>query len=164
MPSFDVVNKIEIQELDNAVNNVKKEIETRYDFRNSTTEIDLHKGDLRLTIVAADDMKMRALEDMLHAHCVRRKIDPRCLEFKDIEPTSRGAVKRDVQVQEGISKDVAQKIVKCIKESKIKVQAAIQDQQVRVTGKKIDDLQAVMSLLREGDFGIPLQFVNMKSS
>ncbi|AAS96457.1 YajQ family cyclic di-GMP-binding protein [Nitratidesulfovibrio vulgaris] len=163
MPSFDVVNKIELQELDNAVNNVKKEIETRYDFRNTTTEIDLHKGDLRITVVAADEMKMRALEEMLHAHCVRRKIDPRCLEFKEIEATSRGAVKREVQVKEGIAKDVAQKIVKAIKDSKLKVQGAIQDQQVRVTGKKIDDLQDVIALLREGDFGIPLQFVNMKN-
>lgn len=163
MPSFDVVNKIDMQELDNAVNNVKKEVETRYDFRNSTTEIELHKGDQRVTIVAGDDMKMRALQEMLQAHCIRRKIDSRCLEFMPVEPTSRGAVKRDVKVKEGISKEVAQKIVKAIKESKLKVQGAIQDEQVRVTGKKIDDLQAVMNMLREADYGIPLQFVNMKS-
>lgn len=163
MPSFDVVNKIEMQELDNAVNNVKKEVETRYDFRNTTTEIDLHKGDKRISIVAGDEMKMRALQDMLQAHCVRRKLDPRCLEFLPIEPTSRGAVKRDISIKEGISKDTAQKIVKMIKASKIKVQAAIQDDQVRVTGKKIDDLQAVITLLRESEFDVPLQFVNMKN-
>ncbi|MFI3271749.1 MAG: YajQ family cyclic di-GMP-binding protein [Pseudomonadota bacterium] len=163
MPSFDVVNEIDMQEMDNAVNNVKKEVETRYDFRNSTTEIDLHKGDKRVNIVAGDEMKMRALQDMLHAHCVRRKVDPRCLEFLEIEPTSRGAVKRGIKINEGISKDIAKKIVTAIKASKIKVQAAIQDEQVRVTGKKIDDLQAVMALLREGDYAIPLQFVNMKS-
>jgi hypothetical protein len=163
MPSFDVVNKVEMQELDNAVNNVKKEVETRYDFRNTVTEIDLHRGDKRIHLVAGDEMKMRALQDMLQAHCIRRKVDPKCLEFKDIEPTSKGQVKRDVVIQEGIAKDVAQKIVKKIKDSKLKVQAAIQDDQVRVTGKKIDDLQEVIQLLRGEELGVPLQFVNMKA-
>lgn len=163
MPSFDVVSKVDLQEVDNAINNVKKEIETRYDFRNTNTELELHKGDHRIHVVAADEMKMRALEEMLHVHFVRRKVDAKCLEFCEMEGTSKGQLKRDIKILEGIGKEPAQKIVKCIKESKLKVQAAIQDQQVRVTGKKIDDLQTVMQLLRDNDFGLPLQFVNMKA-
>lgn len=163
MPSFDVVNKIDMQELDNAVNNVRKEVDTRFDFRGANTEISLDKGTKRVHVVTADEMKIRAVADMLQAHCIKRKIDPKVLEFKDIEPTSKGAVKRDIHIREGISKEQAQKIVKDIKASKIKVQAAIQDDQVRVTGKKIDDLQAVIGLLKEGTYDVPLQFVNMKS-
>ncbi len=163
MPSFDVVNKIDAQELDNAVNNVKKEVETRFDFRGSNTEITLDKGTKRVSIVTADEMKIRAVAEMLQAHCIKRKIDPKVLDFKDIEPTSKGAVKREVHVMEGISKEQAQKVVKQIKASKLKVQAAIQDDQVRVTGKKIDDLQEVIALLKSGDYDVPFQFVNMKS-
>ncbi|MFV0349385.1 MAG: YajQ family cyclic di-GMP-binding protein [Halodesulfovibrio sp.] len=163
MPSFDVVNKVDLQELDNAVNNVKKEVETRYDFRGTTTEISLDKGNKRVSILAADEMKMRAVAEMLQANCINRKLDPKVLEFKDFEPTSKGAIKRDVCIREGISKEQAQKIVKDIKASKIKVQAAIQDDQVRVTGKKIDDLQEVIALLKGGDYDVPFQFVNMKS-
>ncbi|SIO30599.1 YajQ family cyclic di-GMP-binding protein [Halodesulfovibrio marinisediminis] len=163
MPSFDVVNKVDLQELDNAVNNVKKEVETRYDFRGTTTEISLDKGNKRLSILAADELKMKAVAEMLKTHCLRRKVDPQVLEFKDSEPTSKGALKREVVLKEGIDKDLAKKMVKEIKASKLKVQAQIQDDQLRVTGKKLDDLQAVIAMLREGDYGIPLQFVNMKN-
>lgn len=163
MPSFDVVNKVDLQELDNAVNNVKKEVETRFDFRGANTEITLDKGNKRVSIMTADEMKIKAVAEMLQAHCIKRKLDPKVLEFKDIEPTSKGAVKRDVQIREGITKEQAQKIVKDIKASKLKVQAAIQDDQVRVTGKKIDDLQEVIALLKGGDYDVPFQFVNMKA-
>lgn len=163
MPSFDIVSRVELQELDNAVNNTKKEIETRYDFRGSATEVTLNKGAKKLYIETSDEMKMRAVQDMLVGHCVRRKVDPRCLEFKDIEPTSKGRVKRDVLLKEGITKELGQKIVKMIKESKLKVQAAIQDEQVRVTGKQIDDLQTVIRLLKDAALDVPVQFVNMKS-
>ncbi|GFM35749.1 YajQ family cyclic di-GMP-binding protein [Desulfovibrio psychrotolerans] len=163
MPSFDVVNKVDLQELDNAVNNVKKEVETRFDFRGSQTEITLDKGSKRVSIVTADEMKIKAVGEMLQAHCIKRKLDPKVLEFKNMEPTSRGAVKREVHIREGISKEQAQKIVKDIKATKLKVQAAIQDEQVRVTGKKIDELQEVITLLRAGEYDVPLQFVNMKS-
>jgi hypothetical protein len=100
---------------------------------------------------------------MLKGQCARLKVDPRCLDFKEIEPTSQGAAKMDVQIKEGIPKETCQKIVKLIKNLKIKVQPAIQDDQVRLTGKKIDDLQEIMRLLREQDYNIPLQFVNMRS-
>lgn len=163
MPSFDIVSRVELQELDNAVNNTKKEIETRYDFRNCTTELSLNKNAKTIHIETKDDMKMRAIQDMLISHCVRRKIDPRCLDFKNIEPTSKGQVKRDVALKEGITKELGQKIVKLVKESKLKVQAAIQDEQVRVTGKQIDDLQSIIRLVKEADLDVPMQFVNMKS-
>ena len=162
MPSFDVVNRVEMQEMDNAINNVKKEVETRYDFRGTTTEISLDKGNNRISILAGDEMKMKAIAEMLSNHCIRRKIDPKCLEYKDIEPTSKGAVKRDVTIQEGIKKETAQKMVKDIKAMKLKVQPAIQEDQLRITGKKIDDLQDVIAFLKEKDYGVPLQFVNMK--
>ncbi|MFV0421399.1 YajQ family cyclic di-GMP-binding protein [Oleidesulfovibrio sp.] len=163
MPSFDVVSKVDLQEVDNVVNNVKKEVDTRYDFRGSNTELNFDKGATNISIVSSDDMKMRAIQEMLLANCVRRKVDPKFLDFEKIEPTSKGMVKRVVAVRDGISKEIAQKIVKKIKASKLKVQAAIQDEQVRVTGKKIDDLQSVIQLLREDDCGVPLQFINMRS-
>ncbi len=163
MPSFDIVSKIDMQELDNAINNTTKEVATRYDFRNSKTTITLDKKEKMLHLVTADEMKMNALKEMLQSHCIRRKIDIKSLEFKDIEPTSQTMLKRDVKVNEGVSKEIAQKIVKIIKGLNIKVQAAIQDEQVRVTGKKIDDLQVVIQTLNAQDLGIPLQYVNMKS-
>ncbi|NKB67858.1 MAG: YajQ family cyclic di-GMP-binding protein [Candidatus Latescibacteria bacterium] len=163
MPSFDIVNQVDLQEVDNAVNNTSREVGTRYDFRGSNTEITFDKKAKTISLLAADDMKMQALRDMLIAHCIKRKIDSKCLKFGEPEGTSRGQIKRDAELQEGIARDIAQKIVKQIKGAKIKVQAAIQEDQVRVTGKKIDDLQAVIALMKKGDHGIPLQFVNMKS-
>lgn len=163
MPSFDIVNQVELQEVDNAVNNVVKEIDTRYDFRGSRTEVELNRKDKTLSLLAADDMKIRALRDMLISHFVRRKVDPRIMDFGDPEATSKGQLKQQVKLREGIDMDTAKKIVKMIKDSKIKVQAAIQDEQVRVTGKKIDDLQAVIQLMRDSKLDIPLQYVNMKS-
>jgi len=163
MPSFDIVNKVDLQELDNAVNNSIKEVATRFDFRNSRTTIELNKKDKVINVVTADEMKMKALEDMITTHCVRRKVNPRCLEFKAFEPTSQGLLKREVKIKEGIEMEIAHKIVKMIKGLNLKVQAAIQDEQVRVTGKKIDDLQTVIQTLNAQDLGIPLQYVNMKS-
>lgn len=163
MPSFDIVNKVDLNEMDNALNNVVREVSTRYDFRNSKTSVNLDKKEKIIHIITSDDMKMRSLEEMIRAGCVRRKVDPRCLEFKKAEPTSQGLLKREVKINEGISKDTAREIVKTIKELDIKVQAAIQDEQVRVTGKKIDDLQQVIKTINSKDFKIPLQYVNMKS-
>ncbi len=162
MPSFDIVSKVDLQEVDNAVNNVRKELDTRFDFRNVKTDLELNRKDKVLHVVTGDDMKMRAIEELLKAHFTRRKLDPKCMDFNESEATSQGRVKMDVQIREGISKDTAQKIVKLIKAQKLKVQAAIQDEQVRVTGKQIDDLQAVMKLMDEQDFDVPLQHVNMK--
>lgn len=163
MPSFDIVNKVDMQEMDNAVNNTIKETSTRYDFRNSKTSITLDKKEKTIHIVTADKMKMDALKEMLTVHCIRRKIDPKSLEFKEFEPTSQCLLKREVKINEGVSKEIAQKIVKIIKGLDLRVQASIQDEQVRVSGKKIDDLQVVIHNLKALDLGIPLQFVNMKS-
>jgi len=162
MPSFDIVNVVDLQEMDNAINNVVREVATRYDFRNSKTSITLDKKEKIIHITTSDEMKIKSLEEMLHGACVKRKIDPRCLEFKNPEPTSQGLLKREVKINEGISKDIARNIVKTIKDLNLKVQPATQDEQVRVTGKKIDDLQTVIKILNSKDFEVPLQYVNMK--
>jgi hypothetical protein len=163
MPSFDIVSKVDLQEVDNAVNNVKKELATRYDFRGVETELDLNRKDKVLKLVTGDEMKVRAVREMLISHCVRRKVDPKVLDFGKEEPTSNGAVKQEIKIQEGIDKDTAKSMVKMIKDLKLKkVQAAIQDDQVRVTGKQLDDLQAVIQMLNAKDLPMPLQYVNMK--
>ena len=163
MPSFDIVNHVDMQEVDNAINNTKKEIATRYDFRGSPTEVTLDKKEKVIHVMAEHEMRMEAVIDMLMTHMIKRKVDPKVLKPKAIEPTSQGHVKRDITIQEGIETEIAKKIVKLIKDQKLKVQAAIQDEQVRVSGKKIDDLQEVIKMLRTQDLGIPLQFINMKS-
>ncbi|MCD8569254.1 MAG: YajQ family cyclic di-GMP-binding protein [Geovibrio sp.] len=163
MPSFDVVSEVDGQELDNAVNILKKEIENRYDFKGSNTTVELNKKDKKIHMVTNDDMKIKALREMLIGALIKRSIDPDCLDFKDPEPTGNRQFKRDVIVKEGLDKEVSKKIVKMIKDSKLKVQASIMDDKVRVQGKKIDDLQEVIQFLKTSELGIPLQYVNMKS-
>ncbi len=162
MPSLDVVSKVDMQALDNAVNNVKREVAGRYDFKNVTTEITLDKKEKSIHIVSGDDMKVKAVVDMLFGRCARQNISPKSLEMGTISASTQGSAKVDVKIKEGISKETAQKIVKYIKGLGMKVQPAIQDDQVRITGKQIDDLQEIMRLLNEQDFNVPLQFVNMK--
>ncbi len=163
MPSVDVVSKVNVQALDNAINNVKREISTRFDFKNVKSEITFDRKAKCIHIVTGDDWKVKAVREMLIGQCTRLKVDPKCLDLKKIEPTSHDTVKMDILIKEGIPKETGQKIVKLIKGLKIKVQPAIQGDQVRITGKKIDDLQEIMRLLKEQDYGIPLQFVNMKN-
>ena len=163
MPSVDVVSKADLQVLYNAINNVKREISTRYDFKNVKSEITFDRKAKCIHIVTGDDWKAKAVTEMLIGQCSRFKLDPRCLDLKEIESTSHNTVKMDIIIKEGIPKETSQKIVKLIKSLKLKVQPAIQDDQVRMTGKKIDDLQEIMQLLKEQDYNIPLQFVNMKS-
>ncbi|MFC1953360.1 YajQ family cyclic di-GMP-binding protein [Chloroflexota bacterium] len=163
MPSVDVVSKVDLQSLDNAINNVKREINSRFDFKNVQSEITFDKKAKNIHIVTGDDWKVKAVAEMLNGQCARFKLDPKCLDLKDIEPTSHGTAKMDIFIREGIPKETCQKMVKLIKSLKLKVQPAIQDNQVRLTGKKIDDLQEIMQLLRDQDYDIPLQFVNMKS-
>ncbi|MHB1391073.1 MAG: YajQ family cyclic di-GMP-binding protein [Thermoleophilia bacterium] len=163
MPTFDIVNKLDMQEVDNAVNMTKKVITNRYDFKKSKTEITLHRAESRITILTEDNMKMTAVEGELSSNMARRKIDLKALSYGDIETAAGDMLRREVRIIEGIEMETAKKIVKLIKSAKFKVQAAIQEQQVRVTGKKIDDLQAVIAMLREQDLGVPLQFVNMRS-
>ncbi|MFC1994174.1 YajQ family cyclic di-GMP-binding protein [Chloroflexota bacterium] len=163
MPSVDIVSKVDLQALDNAINNVKREISTRFDFKNVESEVTFDRKAKCIHIVTGDDWKVKAVTEMLIGQCVRHKVDTKCLDRREIEPTSRGAAKMDILIKEGIPKETGQKIVKFIKGLKIKVQPTIQDAQVRITGKKIDDLQKIMQLLKDQDYNIPLQFVNMKS-
>ncbi len=162
MPSFDIVNRIDMQEVDNAVNNAKKEIATRYDLRQTRSELDLDRSEGKVKVLAGDEMKLKAIKEILITQMVRRKIEAKGLHFAEHEPTSQGHLKCEGAFQQGIDKETARKIVKMIKDTKFKVQAAIQDDQVRVTGKKIDDLQSVIAMLKEKDLEIPVQFVNMK--
>jgi len=161
MPSFDVVFKVDMQEVDNAVNLARKEIGQRFDFKGTHNEIDLEKDSI--LILAADDYKLTAVVDILRGKLARRNVSPTCLDFGKKEPASHGAMRQRITLLQGIDKERGKEIVKAIKESKLKVQAQIMDDQVRVNGKKIDDLQEVIQMLKGKDFGIDLQFVNMRS-
>lgn len=163
MPSFDVVNKVDLQEVDNAVNITKKTIATRYDFKDSETEISLDRKLLQVSVSTENTMRLDAVKDTLSSNLIKRGVSPKALEYKEPEGTSKGGVRVSVSLKQGIDKETAKKITKIIKDEKLKVQAQIQDDQVRVTAKKIDDLQAVIALLKGKDLEIPLQYVNMKS-
>ncbi|PLX87808.1 MAG: YajQ family cyclic di-GMP-binding protein [Desulfuromonas sp.] len=161
MPSFDIVSKVDLQEVDNAVNQAVKEIGQRYDFKGTQNEVSLGKDGL--TILAADEYKLQAIKDILIGKLVRRQVSPKCFDYGKEEPASAGAVRQRAAILQGIGKEKGKEIVKLIKASKLKVQAQIMDDQVRVSGKKIDDLQEVMQLLKGEDLGIELQFENMRS-
>ncbi len=163
MPSLDVVSTVDLQSVANAVNNTKREIASRYDFRGVKTEIDLDQKEKNIHIVSGDEWKVTTVKDMLVGQCIRQKVDPKSLETGKIDTVSTSIAKLDIKINEGISKEISQKIVKYIKGLKIKIQPAILDNKIRITGKQIDDLQEIMRLLNEQDWGVPLQFVNMKS-
>lgn len=160
MPSLDIVFTVDLQEVDNAVNLARKEIGQRFDFKGTHNEIALEKDSI--LILAADNYKLTAVVDILRSKLARRNVSLTCLEFGKQEPASRGAVRQRITLIQGIDKDRSREIVKLIKGSKLKVQAQMMDDQVRVSGKKIDDLQAIIQLLKSKDFGIDLQFVNMR--
>lgn len=162
MPSLDVVSKVDVQSLDNAANNVKREVATRFDFRNIKTEIILDRKAKLIHVISGDEWKVKTVGDMLISQCIRQKVDPKSLKFGKIETNTTTSAKMDIEIVEGISRDIAQKMVKFIKETRLKIQPAIQEEQVRISGKQIDDLQEIMHLLKGQDFGIPLQFVNLK--
>lgn len=163
MPSFDITSKVDLQTLDNAVNTVKKEIQNRFDFKGSHVVIELDKKTFKIQLEAESDMKMEQIVDVMISRGMRQGLDANAFDLsKEILPSGK-IVKKDVPVKNGLSQEDAKKIVKAIKDSGLKVQAAIMDDIIRVTGKKIDDLQDVIQLCRTGDFKIPLQYVNMKS-
>lgn len=163
MPSFDIASKVDLQTLDNAMNTVKKEIAGRYDFKGSPVEIDLDKKEFLVKLSVDSEMKMKQLIDVIISRAMKQGIDAGAFDFeKDAYPSGK-TIKKEIPVKSGLAQDDAKKIVKIIKDSKLKVQAAIMDDIVRVTGKKIDDLQDVIGLLKTSDLHIPLQFVNMKS-
>jgi len=163
MPSFDIVSKVEAQALDNAVNVTSKEITNRFDFKGSHVIIDLNKKDFIINIETEDDMKMRQLVDVLISRAHKQGIEPMAFDISKEGFQSGKTWKKEVKVRNGLAQEDAKKIVKTIKDSSLKVQASINEDLVRVTGKKIDDLQLVIQLLKSKDLQIPLQFVNMRS-
>ena len=160
MPSFDVVSKTDLSEVDNALRNIEREIATRFDFKGSQCKIE--RTETTLTILADDQAKLKQMHDLLKAHLTRRKVDAGALEFKDPERASGEKLRQTVVVKRGIDKEVGKQLVKEIKDSKLKVQAAIQGDELRVSGKKRDDLQQVIVMLRALKVDRPLQFVNFR--
>ncbi|HRF79324.1 MAG TPA: YajQ family cyclic di-GMP-binding protein [Flavobacteriales bacterium] len=163
MPSVDILSKVDIQMLDNAINVVKREIDTRYDLRGTNTTIELDKKALTIRLSTEDHMKLDSVLDVLLERSGKQKVDVRSYDLKEEPVPSGKTLYRIIKVKQGIERETAKKIVKAIKDSGLKVQPQIMDDLIRVNGKKIDDLQAVMALCREQDFEIPLQFDNMKS-
>lgn len=160
--SFDIVSDVDLQEVDNAVNQAVKEIMQRYDLKNSSTTLELNKKDKFLSINTKDDYSLKASIDILQTKFIKRGISIKALKLNEPETASGGRLKQKIDLQSGISKENAKKVTAMIKSSKLKVNAQIQDEQVRVTAPKIDDLQSVITLIREADLDFPTQFVNMK--
>jgi len=160
--SFDIVSEIDLQEADNAVNQAVKEIHQRFDLKDSNTSVDLNKKEKNIVINTRDDYSLKASIDILQTKFIRRGISIKALKLDEPEPTSGGRVKQKIDLQSGISKENTKKITVLIKDSKLKVTSQIQDEQVRVQGGKIDDLQSIIKLIREADFDFPTQFVNIK--
>lgn len=160
MPSFDIVSQVDPQEIDNAINQTRKEVAQRYDFKGSKTEITIEKNAIH--IVSDDDFKVKAVVDVLQSKMVRRGISLKALVYKPIEPAAGGLAKQTIDIQQGIETEKGRKIVKLIKDAKLKVQVQIQGEQLRVSGKKRDDLQSVIAMLKGEDLDLPLQFENFR--
>lgn len=160
MPSFDIVSKTDLAEVANAIQNVTREMETRYDFKGSKTTVALN--DDVVTINADDDLKLKQVHELLKTHMTRRKVDAGVLDFKTVEPAAGQAVRQQVVIRQGIDTETAKKIVKSIKGAKLKVQAAIQGDELRITGKKRDDLQGAIAHVKGEKVELPLQYVNFR--
>ncbi|MSM40212.1 MAG: YajQ family cyclic di-GMP-binding protein [Geobacter sp.] len=161
MPSFDIVSKVDMQEVDNAVNQTVKEIAQRYDFKGSKSEITQEKDTIK--VLADDDFKLKAVIDILQSKFLKRGISIKSLQYGKAENASGGMVRQIITIQQGVSKEKGKEIIAAIKETKLKVQAQIMEDQVRVTGKNIDDLQEVIGLLKGKDLGIEMQYINFRS-
>ena len=160
MPSFDIVSEVDTAEADNAVQNVQREISTRYDFKGSKSTIEMADG--VITIFADDDMKLRQMHEILQGNMQKRGIEPGSLDYQKEEPAAGQSVRQRVLLKQGIDKELAKKIVKAIKGEKLKVQAAIQGEELRITGKKRDDLQDVIAFVKAMKNEQPLQFKNFR--
>ncbi|MEJ2684215.1 MAG: YajQ family cyclic di-GMP-binding protein [Candidatus Sulfobium sp.] len=160
--SFDIVSKVDLQEVLNAVQQAMKEIQQRFDFRGSKSDIDLNRDKHEITLVSDDESKLRSVTDILQTKLVKRGISLKALSYGKIEQASGGTVRQVVTLQQGIPVDKAKEIVKLIKDAKIKVQGEMQKDQVRVRAKKIDDLQTVIKTIKEKDFGIHIEFINYR--
>ncbi|SFH26694.1 YajQ family cyclic di-GMP-binding protein [Pontibacter chinhatensis] len=165
MASFDIVSKVDPQTMDNAVNVARKEILNRYDFRDTKGSLEYDKKNNVVTITMENDMRVQHTEDVLIGKMVKQGLDATALDFSKEAQQSGAMLKKEIRVKAGIDKDTSKKIMKLIKDSKLKVSPAIMDETIRVTGKKIDDLQGVIAVLRTNaeEIGMPLQYVNMKS-
>lgn len=161
MPSFDIVSELNLQEMDNAVNIAKKELSNRFDFKGSKASIEFNNKD-EVVLVADDDFKLQQLKDIFESKVTKRGLSLLCLDYQKLEDATLGALRQKIKLKKGVDKEYGKKIIQIIKDTKLKVQAQIMDEQVRVTGKKIDDLQDVIQLLKTSSIDLPLQFVNMR--
>ncbi|MDD4600868.1 hypothetical protein SDC9_27525 [bioreactor metagenome] len=159
--SFDIVSEVEMQEVDNAINQTSKEINQRFDFRGSKASVELNGEEIK--VIADDDFKLKSVIDILQTKIIKRGISLKNLEYGKIEPAAQSTVRQTVTIKKGISKEKGKDVVAAVKASKLKVQAQFMDDQVRVSGKNRDDLQAVIAHLKQSDFDIELQFVNFRS-
>ena len=160
MPSFDVISKINYQEFDNALANCLREIGNRYDFKG--LQISIERKDKNITTIAPDELKLKQVNELLQTHLVRRKVDPRVLEVKSSEGASGGAIRQVSELKEGISQENAKKVVADIKKLKLKVQVKIQGDELRVDGKKKDDLQEAIAAIKAIEIGLPIEFTNFR--
>ena len=162
--TFDVVSKVEIPEVVNAIQQATKEIQTRYDLKDSKSRIDLSEKDHKITLASVDEFKLKAVIDILEQKLVKRKVPLKALTYGDVTPAAGSTVRQEISLQQGIPTEKAREIVKVVKDSKKKVQASIQGDLVRISGKDRDTLQDVIRLLREHDFGIDMQFTNYRTN
>lgn len=160
--SFDVVSKLDLQEVENAVTQANKEMATRFDFKGSISRVEWDKKESILTLFADDDYRLKSVIDILQGKLVKRGVSLKALDFKPVEAAERSTVRQKVAMKQGIESEKAKAMVKAIKEAKLKVQASIQGDQLRVASKSKDELQNAMALLRSGDYGLPLQFTNYR--
>lgn len=158
--SFDVVSVTDMQEVSNAVQQARKELATRFDFKGSKSEIELSGEEI--VLVSDDEQKLKSVRDILQDKLVKRKVSLKALDYQKVDAAALGTVRQRVKIQQGIESEKAKAVVRTLKDAKLKVQAAIQGDQVRVTGRNKDDLQRAIQLLKEGDFGLPLQFTNYR--
>ena len=160
MPSFDVISKFNHQEFDNALSNCLREIGNRYDFKG--LQITIERKDKLITTVAPDELKLKQVNELLQTHLIRRKIDPRILEIKSSESATGGSIRQVSELKEGINQENAKKIIAEIKKIKLKVQVKIQGEELRVDGKKRDDLQEAITAIKTIDIGLPIEFINFR--
>src|SRR5262249_22171463 len=162
--SFDVVSIVDMPEVLNAVQQARKEIQTRFDLKNSKSEIDLNEKDKKISVQSVDDFKVKSVVDVLQQKLAKRKVPLKNFEYGPIQPSAGSTARQEITIQSGIPIEKAREIVKAIKDSKVKVQASIQGDVVRVSGKSRDLLQEIIQLLRQSDFGLELQFTNYRTN
>ncbi|HUI34646.1 MAG TPA: YajQ family cyclic di-GMP-binding protein [Stellaceae bacterium] len=160
MPSFDIVSRLDLAEVDNAIAGIDREIATRFDFKGSKCQVKREEG--ALSLAADDDLKLKQMHELLKVHLTRRKVDPAALDFKTPEKASGNTIRQSIVLRQGVDADLARKLVRAVKDSKLKVQVAIQGAELRVTGKKRDDLQAAIAVLRGLKVEQPLQYLNFR--